>query len=53
MAEYGHDKPLGFDLLAKTDAITALSSINIMPTGAVLFSSKETPTSAVIHIEQP
>lgn len=46
------DKPVGFDLLAGIDAITALGGINITPSEAIQFCSKETPICSMIYIDQ-
>lgn len=48
-----YDKPVGFDLLAGIDVITALGGINMTQTGAVLLCSKETPICSMFHIYQP
>lgn len=45
-----HDIPLGFDLLARIDAITTLVGIHVTQTGAVWLCSKK--TCVAIHIDQ-
>lgn len=47
------NKTVSFELLPEIDAITALGGIHITQTVAAWFCSKEIPTCAVIHIDQP
>lgn len=48
-----HDKLVGFDLVAKIYAITALGGMHITQIGAIQFCSNETLTCVVInHIDQ-